>query len=491
MLENNQDATIKPMYLADKADPETQKLAKRIRRFSFESKMHMIQEKSFSLWKRMMNSIPEEIRRYELPEELEALAKFSVLCGEWNGNQVCFGEKDYTSFINFIRKKSDFLISDLDGEDYLNHLFPSLSARQFWWQENIFFHFYRFRSYFGMQTAVLDMPEEFYDYFGFQYQDAIRLTIDLFSFMDMMHRSADFEQNKRQFDKIISKYRNAFSALCRSRTEIIEIADQFASSESDCYSCLSPFALYPFIEYEDSFYFPIIHDLVLAITDSLMFRIHTERPSVKTNMNTVYEQFLFQIVKGSDLFDEVVREYTYDRGQKKTLDVLARKGGSYLLLDSKSYTPKASLRIYDDNALKNDIGRISEGIAQVYKHIRYRFGSEYNPFNTEINRDHVFGILALQTDSYIQRNILYRKAAEMAEIPVHSPEFTWMRHHVLISDMRVLEKTLFTSSDILDQCEKTSEEGYVFLSPSKTEVTYQPYLDFIHEINRFAREEII
>lgn len=44
MLENNQDATIKPMYLADKADPETKKLVKRIRRFSFESKMHMIQK---------------------------------------------------------------------------------------------------------------------------------------------------------------------------------------------------------------------------------------------------------------------------------------------------------------------------------------------------------------------------------------------------------------------------------------------------------------
>lgn len=49
MLENNQDAIIKPMYLADKADPETRKLVKRIRRFSFESKVHMIQEKSFSL----------------------------------------------------------------------------------------------------------------------------------------------------------------------------------------------------------------------------------------------------------------------------------------------------------------------------------------------------------------------------------------------------------------------------------------------------------
>ena len=57
MLENNQDAIIKPMYLADKADLETKKLVKRIRRFSFESKMHMIQEKSVSLWNRMMNTL--------------------------------------------------------------------------------------------------------------------------------------------------------------------------------------------------------------------------------------------------------------------------------------------------------------------------------------------------------------------------------------------------------------------------------------------------
>ena len=57
MLENNQDATIKPMYLADKADPETKKLVKRISRFSFESKVHMIQEKSFSPWNRMINTL--------------------------------------------------------------------------------------------------------------------------------------------------------------------------------------------------------------------------------------------------------------------------------------------------------------------------------------------------------------------------------------------------------------------------------------------------
>lgn len=57
MLENNQDAIIKPMYFADKSDPETKKLVKRIRRFSFESKMHMIKEKSFSLWNRMMNTL--------------------------------------------------------------------------------------------------------------------------------------------------------------------------------------------------------------------------------------------------------------------------------------------------------------------------------------------------------------------------------------------------------------------------------------------------
>lgn len=491
MRENTQDLIRKPMLLADKADPETQKLVKRIRRFSFESKMHMIQEKSFALGKRMMRKSPAEMREYELPEELEALAMFSVLCGEWNGNQACFGEKDYTSFINFIRKKSDFLISDLDGEDYLNHLFPLLSARQFWWQENLFFRFYRFHSYFGMRTAGLDMPKEFYDYFGFQYQDAISLTIDLFSSMEMIHRSGDFEGCQNQVEKIIKKYQKAFASLCKPRNEALEIVHKFASSESDYYSCLSPFVLYPFIEYENSVYFPVIYDLILAITDSLMFRIHTDRPWVKKKMNEVYEQYLFQIVKGSDLFDEVVRECEYDRGQKKTLDVLARKGESYLLLDSKSYTPKASLRTYNDNALNNDIERIAEGMVQVYKHIRYRFGSEYNPFNTVINRDHVFGILALQTDSFISRNTLYRKAAGIAEIAVNSSEFTWRRHHVLISDMRILENNLFTSTDILDQCEKTSEDDCIFLSSPNTKATYPPFICFLDEIKQFAAEGII
>ena len=45
----------------------------------------------------------------------------------------------------------------------------------------------------------------------------------------------------------------------------------------------------------------------------------------------VYEDYLFSIIKGSKLFDEVIPEqdYHYKKNEAKTVDVMCRKGNAY------------------------------------------------------------------------------------------------------------------------------------------------------------------
>ncbi len=123
-----------------------------------------------------------------------------------------------------------------------------------------------------------------------------------------------------------------------------------------------------------------------------------------------------------------------------------------IFFDSKMYTPRRNLRIFDQHAFDLEINRLATNCQQVYEHIRYRFPMQYNPFHlqTEINPDDIYGLVVLREDPRIQIDYIYKKTATLLEIPFDSPEYKWLCRHVGIISLSDVEKYCFTHSNLPD-----------------------------------------
>jgi len=468
-------------------------LKKFIRRYSFDSKMGVCFRRSCLLYPRIIEKDPAILRNDVIPDELETLAMFSIYYDEWSAPLKVFTDEEYVKVINAVRNvKNPRLWQNGGDELFGERLLPSIAANQFWWQESTFSLYYRFYSYFSTVTKRLDMPQLFKQTFGVDYNRFLKfgwtLGTLIYSWSIEGHGGQFNPSDDDQLVKCcIFYYRDVVSILSTPRESLRAIIEKNIIDDYDLATCFRPFVTYPFVEYQGSFYLPICYSIFPATSTALMHRITDENPSVKNILHEVYEKYLFDIVKGSNQFDEVYSEFEYGKENKRTLDVLARKDNTYVLFDSKSFTPKIDLRIYDDAARESDIKRVAEGITQVYKQITREFGKQYDPFKYgEINMDHVYGILVEQVASYILPDNYYELAAKTLDIEIISDEYEWLCHHVAVADMRKIEGFFFYSTSIIKEIELSKDEKFVSFNKQKgwDKITYQPLKDFNNKIEK-------
>ncbi|MCH4021029.1 MAG: hypothetical protein LKE61_09175 [Erysipelotrichaceae bacterium] len=468
-------------------------LKKYIRRYSFDSKMAMCFRRSCMLYPRMREKDPAKIRNDVIPDELETLAMFSVYYDEWTARLNKFSDAEYIKVINAVRNvKNPRLWKNGADELFAERAFPSMAANQFWWQESSHSLYYRFYSYFGTVTQNLDMPQLFKQTFGMDYDRFLKFAWTLETIIYSLSMEGHRDQFSPRDDDLLFKscifhYRDVVLNLSKTRDGQRKIINDRISDDYDLAICIRPFVTYPFVEYQGSYYLPICYAVIPATSTALMHRITDKNSSVKNTLHEVYEKYLFDIVKGSGQFDEVYSEQVYGKENKRTLDVLARKDDIYVLFDSKSFTPKIDLRIYDDAARESDIKRVAEGIVQVYKQITQEFGNHYDPFkHGEINLDRVYGILVEQVDSYILSDNYFDLAAKMLGIDVDSSEYDWLCHHVAVADMNKIEGFFFTSTSLIKELELSKNERHVYFNKQETrkKYTYQPLDDFKNKIQQ-------
>ena len=93
----------------------------------------------------------------------------------------------------------------------------------------------------------------------------------------------------------------------------------------------------------------------------------------------VYEDYLFSIIKGSKLFDEVIPEqdYHHKKSEAKTVDVMCRKGNAYLFFECKSFTPKAKICKHVGVVPLNDIERFCFTSSDMF-HAIYETNAKYD-----------------------------------------------------------------------------------------------------------------
>ena len=351
-----------------------------LKRYSFVEKMNILQT-----WSRKTMNLNGVIDRNErgktpFPWELETLLLFSVTSQEWRQGRFDRNDRNFVAMINCIRNHPHPIVDKLKGtNDLVNELFVALGSVQFEAQEYPYYKLYRYYWYFSFVNSKVNMPEIFREKLGSDYKRYAVLAMSLW----MILWGNEYKVSPEVYTFILSQFPMELSHLTITRKEYKIQLKNITASIDDYMYCLRPSYTYPFVEEQGVVYLPLPHLLMRSVTSSMLYRITQDDNHLAQLIGKeVLEPYLYQIVLRSGLFDEVYpeQEYVFHRNKKRTLDVLTRKEGHYVFFDSKMYTPRRDLRIFDQDAYQWDIDRLATNCQQIYEHIRNRFPSQYNLF---------------------------------------------------------------------------------------------------------------
>ena len=214
-----------------------------------------------------------------------------------------------------------------------------------------------------------------------------------------------------------------------------------------------------------------------AITDSLLYRLTDDNAKLRTLFGkNVLEDYLFDIVNKSTLFDEVLKEKTYKKKRNilKTSDVMCRKNENYIFFECKATVPYAKTRCLDEDFINQEIDKISNYVIQLYKQVYLDFKNMYNFFNDKdviFDYNNCFGIVVLLEESYIRRELIYNYVAKKLNIDTSSDLYIWIINHIKICNLYDIERYVFTNTDIIKSLKKqlrTNAPYDYVLSNSKT-----------------------
>lgn len=256
---------------------------------------------------------------------------------------------------------------------------------------------------------------------------------------------------------IVFKYAKATKKLILPRKDFQKEIDKFSNNIHDYLFCVRPSYIYPFIEYNGIANLPLPHCITRSITDSLLYRLTDSNSELRTLFGkNVLEDYLYQIINTSTLFDEVIKEQTYKKNHNilKTADLMCRKDENYIFFECKASVPYAKTRCLDENLINEEINRISTNVIQLYKQVHFDFKNKYNFFKYDeeitFNYSNCFGIVVLLEESYIRRELIYKDVAKKLNINIESDSFNWIINHIKICNLYDIERLAFSNTSIIE-----------------------------------------
>lgn len=388
------------------------------------------------------------LRTKLLPEEIETFVLNSVVANEYSDRVMT--DKQFIEVMNAIRNYQPPEYYEKLKKDHLKWILPTIGAVQFESQEYSYFRLYRHHCLFSFMNEHVDIDREFCKKFDHSFDEyaAIVMTIQV-----LLAQKSLFA-NKDYLEKLNLRAPWFFENLMLTREQYKKELSQFAKDKADYKYCLRPSYSYPFIEYQGKIFLPTPHLLIQSITTAMMNRLTFENLDLREKIGkNACEGYLLKMVKDSGLFDEVKAEYEYAKGQR-TLDIMARKGKIGLLIDSKLFSPKVSLRTYDEDSYERDVDRIVKALRQAYIQARDKFQHDYNPFDTDV--EDVYALVVAYQEGYLDLGEIYTRTAQKLSIAEDSTEFNWLWRHIGFTDVATIGRFLLTRTDIIP--EVTSHE---------------------------------
>lgn len=272
---------------------------------------------------------------------------------------------------------------------------------------------------------------------------------------------------------LVNTYSNVFELFSLSREEYIRELNSIANNPEDYKFCLRPSYKYPFVENNGRLYLPLPHLLIRSVTISLMHRLTENNDKLRSYIGLyVLEHYLLQIIKESGEFDEVIGEQEYivnHKQTRRTIDVMTRIDTDIICFDSKSLTPTIDLRVFSSDAYETTLDKISKAMTQMYKHIHDKYGNEYEFLSVPVEADksNIYGIVVVGENPYLRNDDIYKNIAEKNNIDTSSRDYYWLKTHVGIVGIDVLETQLLNRSGFVEAMkhnEKSNMANHWFLT---------------------------
>lgn len=453
---------------------EYKKLIKILKRYSFDEKMrvcNVYSKKIINIQGKM--KIGSDILGQIYPWELETFLLIAIkTTPEYaQGN---FKGKNIRQFIKMINGIRDFRHPKLEekrnGDSFVEYLLSSISLLQLEIQKENLYKLYRYNYIFNFSNKAIDIKKVFKELFKTEYEDYINFAISL---TILLHIESN--KNYNNFPEIYEllytkKFPVVLNTLIITLEDYKKQLDKITIKFEDYITCLRPSYTFPFIKYNSHIYLPLPHLIYRATTSSLLYRMTENNDKLREIIGKeILESYLYKILKDANVYDEIYPEKKYKKEHNNiasTLDVMIRQNKDYLFLDSKSFTPSIGLRVFDEASFRRQTDRLAENVVQVYKNIREYFFKypTYNPFKICDHKDidNLWGIVVLLEDCYIQRHIVYNRAAQILNIEKDSQNFQWIIDHIKIVELYDIERYSFAGISLLDILKSIPTRNYDF-----------------------------
>lgn len=425
-------------------------IIKILKEYPFIEKMHFCQKNATSImssWK--LDFIDKSNVVY--PWELEIFVELSLFAEAPQTIKSVRADNgaEFIKIINAIRNYNHPSLKKKENIDFVNSLIMVMGLQQFKAQESILERLYRYSYFWGFCNDKINMPQTFLDNFnGIKYSEFRELAVLIYFYASLKSPTANIIRYLVLKSKPIVDYLK----ISRSdyKTKQSDKIDDNYENVIYGFNYLHPF---PFIEFQEVYYLPLPYLIVDAVTDSLLTRVTYNNNSLREKIGKeVAQSYIESIFKETSIYEEVLPEKEYYVGKKKfdTPDVLIKKDDNFCLIDTKLSTPKLDVRNFNKQSIEKTILQYAKYTIQVYKRIKDFCDGFVYPFSKKvnINKNNVFGIVALLEDSYIMRRQIYDKVFSELNIDENSEEGNYVKAHIKITSFRDLELFAFRSLDI-------------------------------------------
>ena len=432
-----------------------------LKRFSFFEKMRIasIYSSNAIMFKQNLKNDKPMV----LPWCIETFVMLSMEADEYgDGDFRGKNEQKAIKMFNAIWAASSHIIDRQWGNfSFIDIFLPVTGLTQFQRQEIEEIHKYRYLRIFNDNTTPVFLKDVFRQKMGTDYEDFLLLGEVLEILFYAQSLSNRFSIPRKMLRYLLEeRFPEAAKMLSITRTRYVELQQQYVNNNPDPYKyvySLRPSFQYPLIEDGDNIYFPLPHLLLQSVTTSLLYRITEGDNKLREAMGKhIWEQYLYDTVRDSGVYDDVVREQPYrnSKSEKYGPDVLARKGKEVLFLDSKSSVPSTGIRTLDPIAFERHIAYIGDYINKLARHM-WSF-QDYSPYGDDASNsiEDYWGVVVVLEDTYMPRKHYYNKAQELLGLSEGSEKWQWVVDHIKVASLYQIEKLSLSGESVIDACKE-------------------------------------
>lgn len=303
------------------------------------------------------------------------------------------------------------------------------------------------------------LADKYREYFQDDYNSYLQLSFDFIFSYELLKQFRSYQEIKKLI-KIIRytyiKYKPliAKAKLSITRQAFIEEYNKIDTPDDNVKYCFNFLWWYPFVETGNDVVIPCPYHIIDAVTTSFVCRITDGNKENRKLFGEALEKYVYEVIANSEQFENVIPDFIYGASQKSS-DAIAQVGNEYVFFESKAFTPSFKAFLGDETVIDESIKRIAEAVVQLYRNVFEKFQAEYwfnqNNHEEDAPIENRWGIVVVNEEIYVSRELIYKKAIEILEFSTDSPQYKLMCERIAISDINEFERCCIFGESLLQK----------------------------------------